>query len=64
MNPAVWLARMAVENIQELIADERFLRWGVWAATSHAATTLESRIFKVWQAITPWVKTAVWSGRR
>jgi hypothetical protein len=59
--PAGVLARQAVENIQELVTDERFLRWGVWAVTSHAATTLQSPAFRVWRTITPWVKTAVWS---
>ena len=62
-DPADVLARDAVENIRELLADERFLRWGVWAVTSHSATTLRSPCFRVWRAITPWVKTAVWSRR-
>lgn len=60
--PARCLAAEAVAFIRELVGDELIIREGAWAVSCLSLPTARRPVFRVWRAMTPWVKERVWSG--
>jgi hypothetical protein len=57
-------AAEALGFIRDLVEDRIVMRWGLLVSGVHSPQARPTLLGRAWRRITPWVREAVWSGRR